>query len=164
MDRGVEIGHGDGLLEDVFREFIGHAVGAVMFQTSAREDETEGGALMPAPSASIVGGGTSELGADGDEGLVEQLLLLEIDDQRGEGDVELLDEAMLVLLALVVGVPTGAVDEIEVVRDLDEPDPGLDEAAGKETTLPELPPVEIAQIRGLFLEIEMTHEVGSGEA
>jgi hypothetical protein len=57
-----------------------------------------------------------------------------------------------------------AVDEAKVVGDLDEANAVLDEATGEEAALAEFGAVVVAQGGGFFLEVEVAHELGSGEA
>ena len=45
-------------------------------------------------------------------------------------------------LALVVRVPTRAVQEVEIVRNFNETDAGLDQAAGQQAALSELAAVQ----------------------
>ena len=134
-----------------------------MIETASGEDEGEGGALVTATAPSIKASRASELGADGDEGFVEELLLLEIANQCGDGGVQLLNEEVLIGVAFVVDVPTGAVHEVEVVGDLDEAHACLNEAPGKKASLAEFVAIFIAQAVGLFLEVEVTHEAGSSQ-
>ena len=164
MDGGVEVGDGDGVFEDLFGEVIGDAVGAAVIEAAAGEEEAEGGALVTAASTGVELGGAAELGAEGDEGFVEQTVGFEVGDEGGEGVVEVFDEEVLFFLAVVVGVPAGAVDEAEVVGDLNKTDAVLDEAAGEEAALAELGAVVVAERGGFFLEVEVAHELGAGEA
>ena len=115
MNRGVEVGDGDGVLDDLLAEFVGDAVRSLMFQAAASEQQAEAGTLMSATASPVIGSRPAELRADGDECLVEDALSLEVRDQSGQGDVEFLDEQVLVLLAFVVSIPAGAVDEVEIV-------------------------------------------------
>ena len=52
--------------------------------------------------------------------------------------IELADQLVLAELALVVGVPAGPVEEVQVVRDLDEPDAPLNQTPGQQAALAEL--------------------------
>lgn len=80
----------------------------------------------------------TKLRADDDERLVEQALLFQVRHQCRDGLVELLDEDVLVELAVVVGVPAGAVDEVQVMGDFDEAHAALDQASGEQAALAEL--------------------------
>ena len=113
---------------------------------------------MAAAALGVEPSRTSELGADDDERLVEHLGALEVFDQAGEGVIELADEHMLVVDALVMHVPAGAVDEVEVVRDFDEAHAALDEPSGEQAALPEFAAVGGAHGGRLLLEVEVAHE------
>src|SRR5690606_578077 len=64
----------------------------------------------------------------------------------------------------VVNVPARSVQEVEVMRDLNEPDSAFDQSAGQQTSLPELSPILISQI-GLFLiELKAAIELRSAES
>ena len=117
MDGGVKIGHGHRVFLDFFAELVvGDAVGAHVIESSTGEDQTESRSLMT-PSAPVVElGGTPELGADCHQCLIEQALLFQIANQRGQGGVEFLNQNVLIELSLEMSIPTRAVDEIEVVR------------------------------------------------
>jgi hypothetical protein len=134
-----------------------------MAQTAAGQHEAESVGLVAATAAAVELAGATELGADHDEGFVEETFFLEIGNQRGERGVELADENVLVELAGVVGVPTGAVDKIQIVRDLDEADAGLHQAAREEAALAKLAAVALARRGGLLAELEVPHEAGTGE-
>jgi len=77
---------------------------------------------------------------------------------RRERVVELADEDMLVVDAVIMHVPAGTVDEVQVVRDFDEADAALDETSGKQAALAEFAAVGSADDRRLLLEVEVTHE------
>src|SRR5690606_20280077 len=98
-------------------------------EATACEDEAEATSLVPATAASVVGRRSSELGSRRDESLVEQSFLLQVPDQGRKRYVELLDKQVLILLAFVVRIPTGAVHEIEIVGNLDEAHPRLHQSA-----------------------------------
>ena len=76
---------------------------------------------MAAAAAGVELRRPAELGGHDDQRLVEQLVLFQVDDQRRQRLVELLDQLVLLELAFVVRVPAGAVDEVQVGRHLDEP-------------------------------------------
>jgi|GEM_PF-6297196 len=80
-------------------------------------------------------GWAAELGGNDDERLVEHVPRFEIGNERGEGGVEFLDQLVLFQDALVVGVPAGAVEEVEVIRNLNETDALLDEPAAEQTAM-----------------------------
>jgi hypothetical protein len=75
MDGGVEIHQRHGILTIFLGEVIGDAVGAAVLQAAAGQHHREGGALVAAATAAVEFGRTAKLGADGDEGLVEQAFL-----------------------------------------------------------------------------------------
>ena len=61
---------------------------------------------------------------------------------------------VLAELALVVGVPAGPVEEVQVVRDLNEPDAPLDQPTGQQAALAELAPVRGPDVGRLAIEPE----------
>ncbi len=71
---------------------------------------------MPTPTASVELARPAKLCGHHDQGLVEQLLLLQIPEQGRDASVQITDEGVLVDLALIVRVPAGAVDEIQILR------------------------------------------------
>src|SRR5207302_3784246 len=77
--------------------------------------------------------------------------------------VEIPDEQVLFLLRSVMGVPAGAVQEIQVERDFDEADSGLHQAPGQQAALPELASIFFAQARLLALQIEDIQESRTGK-
>jgi hypothetical protein len=81
---------------------------------------------MAAAAFSVKRSRASKLGPDHDEGFIEESRAFEIRQKTGERKVEFLDEQMLVSDSFVVNVPAAAVEEVEVVRYLDETDTGLD--------------------------------------
>lgn len=72
---------------------------------------------MTTPVASIEGGRTPELVIDDDQGFVEEREGVEISDQGGQRLIRILEQHVWFELSLIVGIPTGSVDKIEVVRD-----------------------------------------------
>ena len=119
---------------------------------------------MATTTAAIEASGTAKLGVDDDKGLVEELAAFEIGNQSGEGAVEFLNEQVLLDLAVVVGIPAGAVHEVEIVRNFNKASAGFDKAAGDQAALAKLAAVGRAQFGGLAIEIEYTHKIGAGEA
>jgi hypothetical protein len=160
----MEIRYADGILDDGLGEFIGLTVGATMLEAAAGEDHREGRALVAASALGVELRRTAELGGDDDEGLVQHAGALEVFDQAGEGVVELADEDVLVVDAVVMHVPAGAVDEVEVVRDFDEAHAALDEATGEQAALAEFAAVGLARVGGFLLQVEVAHERRPGEA
>jgi hypothetical protein len=80
-----------------------------------------------APAAfSVKRSRASELGSNHNQRFIEESRAFEIRQKTGERKVEFLDEQMLVSDSFVVNVPAAAVEEVEVVRYLDETDTGLD--------------------------------------
>lgn len=151
---GEEVGDADGIGDDLFRDVIGLAPRAAMAQAASGEHAAEGAALMTATTAAVELGRTTELGGDDDERLVEQTPGFKIGDECGDGAVEFLDQLVLFQDALIVRVPAGAVEEVQVVRDFDEAHALLDQSAAEQTTLPELAAVALAQCTGFFVELE----------
>jgi len=119
---------------------------------------------MAAAASGVELRGAAELGGDHDEGRVEHAVAFEVLEERGEGLIEVLDQEVLVPLAVVVGVPAAAVEEVQIVGDLDEADAGLDEAAGEEAALAELAAVGLAQGGAFAVEVEHVEKPGAGEA
>src|SRR3954451_10918222 len=101
----------------------------------------------------------TELAGDDDQCLVEQPFLFQIDDERGQRLVELLDQRMLPNNAIIVHVPTGAVEKIEIVRDLDKPDPRLRKSPREQAPLTELAAVGLTQAVRLTAELENPLEI-----
>lgn len=144
MDGGVEVGQGDGILDRLLRKFVGDAVGSLMVQAPTREQEAEALRMVTTATAAVESCGTPELGAYGHQGLVEQVIFLKVSDKGGQCIVQFLDEEVLIELALVMGVPAGAVEEVEVMGNLDEANTALDQPAGKQTTLTKLSSIGFA--------------------
>ena len=82
--------------------------------------------------------------------LSSSFFCFQVDDQRRQRLVELLDQRVLLQDAVVVNVPAGAVEEVEVVRDLDEPHARLDQPPGEQAALAELAAVGVAQAARLL--------------
>ena len=163
VDRGVEVRDRHGVFEDVLTQFVRDTVGALMFQPATGKQQAEATALMSAPAATVIRGGTSEFGADCDQRLIKDALLLKVDDQSRKSDVEFFDEQVLILLAFVVSVPARAVDEVQVVGDFNETNTGLDKTPGEQATLSKFATVSMTQIVGLVLQSEVAHEIGAGQ-
>ena len=98
---GMEVGDGDGGFDDLFAEFVGHAVGTLMYQATAREQQAEATALVSSTAATIVHSGPAEFGADRDECFVEDPLMLEVSNESRQCDIEFLDQQVLILLAFL---------------------------------------------------------------
>ena len=101
---------------------------------------------MAAPAAVVELGRATEFGADRDKRFVEKSQSFQIANQRGQCPVEFLDQNVLIELPLEVRVPAGAVDEVEVVGNLDKANSGLRETTREQTALTEL----AAIVRSLF--------------
>ena len=143
VDRGVEVGDRDGPVDDRPGQVVGGADDPAGAEAAAGQQGAEGGGLVAPAAAGVELGGAAELGGDDDQRRVEPADPLQVVEQGGEGAVELGDQLVLLELALVVGVPAGAVEEVEVVRDLDEPDARLDQPAGQQAALAELAAVRL---------------------
>src|SRR5581483_12227119 len=102
-------------------------------------------ALVAAAAAGVELGGPAELRRQHDERAVEEVAAFQVKDQGRQGGVQFLDQKVLALLALVVGVPAGAVEEVEIVRHFNEADAGLGQAAGEQAALAELAAIALAQ-------------------
>ena len=99
-----------------------------MPQSSSSKNAGECPTLMASTASAVKLGGSPKFGGDHDECSVKQSLLLEILNQRGNGDVQLLNQSVLLQYAIVVDVPADAIQEVEVMRNLDKADPSLDQA------------------------------------
>ena len=84
VDRCVEVRNGYGVLENLPAEIVGDPVGAAVLQSAPGQQQAEAGALVAASAPGVVGCRTSELRANGDEGLVEDALTLQVEDQGGQ--------------------------------------------------------------------------------
>src|SRR3954452_10066233 len=82
----------------------------------------------------------------------------QVGDEGGDGRVELADQGVLLEDPAVVDVPAGAVEEIQVVRDLDDPDAPLDQPARQQAALAELAAVEEAEVGRFLVEVEAPGE------
>ena len=123
----------------------------------------EGSGLMAAAAAAVELRRTSELGGDHHQRGVQQFRLLQIVQQRREGLIQILNQQVLLHLRGVVRIPTGAVEEVQIERDLDEADAGLHQSAGQQAALAELAAVGLAQSRGLALQIEDVQKSRTGQ-
>ena len=135
MDRGVQVGHADRPADDLHRQVVGLAdrlagLQAAAGQRAPKSTCRDGRGRRRRRTAA----GRPNSRGDDDQRLVEQLLRFQVEDQRRQGLVELLDQRVLLQDAVVVDVPAGAVEEVEVVRDLDEPHARLDQPAGRAGT------------------------------
>src|SRR5687767_11702111 len=66
-------------------------------------------------------------------------------------------------MTCVVGVPAGAVDEIQIVRNLDEAHARLNETAREEAALAKFSAVAFPERRGFLAQLEVAHEIRTGE-
>ena len=62
-------------------------------------------------------------------------------------------------LGLVVRVPAGAIDKIEIERNLDEPHAGLYQSASEQATLTEFRAIRFAQGCGFVVQLKRFHEI-----
>ena len=152
VNGGVEVRDGDGLFDCLFGEVVGNADDLAGAEAAAGQECAKGGGLMASSAAGVELSGAAELGGDDDEGGVEQVAGFEVVEQSRESLVEFADELVLLELALVVGVPPGAVQEVKVVGDLDEANAGLDEPASEQAALAEGAAVGLAEGGGLAVE------------
>src|SRR5437762_2414957 len=100
---------------------------------------------MPSAAAGVEAGRAAKFAGDDDQRFVEQPLVFEVEHERGESFVELLNQPVLLQDAFVMNIPAGAVQKIEIMRDFDEPDAGFDESAGEQASLAEFAAVGIAK-------------------
>ena len=115
MNRGVKIGNRNRILYNLLAQVIGNSVGSVVLQPAAGQQQTEAAPLVSATSPTIVRSRPTEFCTDRDERFIQDALSFEVADQSRQCNVEFFNEQMLILLALVVSVPAGAVDEIEIM-------------------------------------------------
>src|SRR5690606_21295782 len=102
------------------------------------EHHGEDAALVTAPAPAVEVPRAAKLRRDHDQRAVQQTPAFQVLHQRGESCVQLADEDVLLEMPLLVRVPARAVDEIQVVRDFNEPDAGLDQAPRQQAALAEL--------------------------
>ena len=106
----------------------------------AGQREAEDVAPVVAAADAVDLGRAAELADRHDQRLVQQPALVEVVDQRGEGDVELRAEDVLQPVGVLgVRVPHRVIDRV-VARlarpvDVDEPHPGLDQPPGEQDAL-----------------------------
>ena len=67
VEGGVEVGDGDGAIDNFAAEVIGSADDESGFESAAEDGDGEGGALVTASAPAVKFGWASEFGADGDE-------------------------------------------------------------------------------------------------
>ena len=163
MDRCEEIRHTHWITHDFLRELVGLAISPAVPQSAAREHTRKRAALVSAPAATVELRRPAKLTRDHNQRLFEQPLRLQIRDQRGNSRVEITDETVLLFDTAIVHIPTGAVDEIQVVRYLDKTHPALHQPPCEQTALTKLPAVTRAQIRLFFVEAEAAGELGTAE-
>ena len=140
-----------GRLDDLHRQLVGLADGLAGLQAAAGQRDAEALAVMAAAAAAVELRRAAELGGDDDQRLVEQLASLR---DRATSAARALSSSwissVLLVDAFVVDVPAGAVEEVQVVRDLDEPHARLDQPAGEQAALAELAAVALRRLGRLF--------------
>src|SRR5688572_10092419 len=114
---------------------------------------------MPPSATAVEVRRPPELARDHDQRSIEQSFVAEIFDQAGERGVEFRDERVLLFDSGVMDVPARAVDEIQIVRHLDETHAALDEPARQQTSLPELTAIPFAQPGLFFLKAKAAREL-----
>ena len=154
VDRGVEIGDRDRAIDDVLARSSVAPMTCPVRSPPPASTALKAVDWCPRPPAGVEFGGAAELGGDDDQGRVETADTLQVVEQGRESAVELGDQLVLPELALVVGVPAGAVEEVEVVRDLDEPDARLDQPPGQQAALAKLAAVSRAAGGRFAVELE----------
>lgn len=70
---------------------------------------------------------------------------------------------MLIQLAFVMGIPVGAIDDIQIVRDLDETDSGSQQASSQQAALAEFAAICLSQIACFRIQLKDLHELGTGQ-
>ena len=86
-----------------------------MSQTATGQHGRESRSLVPATATAVEFRRTTEFRGNDNQRLVEHLLRLQIGDQRGQGSVEFPDQLVLLQNPGVVDVPSGTIEEIEIV-------------------------------------------------
>ena len=109
MYGGMEIGQGNGILDRFLGQLVGNTMGSLVVEAATGKQEAKALRMVSAATAAIESSRSTELGAHGHQGLVEQVVFLKVGDEGGEGVVQFLDEEVLLELALVVSVPSGTV-------------------------------------------------------
>ena len=120
-------------------------------------------ALMAASAAAVEFRRPAEFGGDDDQRLIQQPLLFQIRDQRRDGGVQLLDQLVLLEDALVVDIPAGAVEEVQVVRHFDESHAALDQSAAQQAALAELAAVSVSQVGRFAVQLEDAIELRAAQ-
>ena len=77
--------------------------------------------------------------------------------------VELLDKNVLFKLTIVVGIPAGAIDEIEIEGHFQKSSATLNEFPRQQTSLAELAAVSVAKVCGFGFQIKRAHELTTRE-
>src|SRR3712207_4799139 len=113
---------------------------------------------MAAAARSIELRWPTELRADDDQRRIKLLARFEIVDEGRQGGIELANQQMLIVDAIVVNVPASAIEEVQVVRHFDEAHPCFNQSAGQQTTLAELATVTVANAKRFSTEIKMLQE------
>lgn len=143
-DGGEEVGDADRVGDDLFAEVAGLSPGPLVGETPSGEDAGKCCSLMaPTPSAVKLRRAAKFCG-DHNQCFIQQLLCFEIGDQGGDCSAELLDEPVLIEDAFVVDIPSGAIQEVEVVGDFDKPGSTLYQPSAEKTALTELAPVAVS--------------------
>jgi hypothetical protein len=163
VEGGVEVRYGDGAIDNFAAEVIGSADDESGFESAAEDGDGEGSALVTASAPAVKFGWASEFGTDGDECGIEEIALLEVIEESGEGLVEFLNEDVLIFLTVVMGIPAGAIYEVKVEGDFDETDTVLYESSGEQAALAEFTAVGISGVGGFVLQVEYGSEAGAGE-
>ena len=125
MDSRVEIRHADGSLQDLRADLIGDANRLPRTQPATRQHHAECLGLMSASAAAVELRRPSEFGGNHHQRRIQQFILLQILQQRGECLIQILNQQMLFYLAVVVCIPAASVQEIQVERDFDKSHAGL---------------------------------------
>ena len=109
MYGGMEIGQGNGILDRFLGQLVGNTVCSLVIEAATGKQEAKALRMMSATSTAVESSRSTELGAHSHQGLVEQVVFGKASDKGGQGIVQFLDEEVLLELALVVSVPSGAV-------------------------------------------------------
>ena len=114
MNRGVEIRNRYRPVDDFHAEFVCLANRSSGPKSAAGKQSAERLRMMAAASAAIELSGTSELSGDHNQRRIEQLRSFQILYQRRERLIQILNQQVLLPLPVVMRVPPGTIQEIEI--------------------------------------------------
>jgi hypothetical protein len=149
-----EIGDRDRAIDDIFGQFVSRAERTTMVQSATCEHARKRFPLMPATATAIKFRRTPELTRDDNQRLIKQSFLSQIIHKSGDGIVEFTNQLVLLFDSRVVDVPTGTVQEVKIVGNLDESNASFDQPSTEQTALSEFTAIIISQSIGFRIEFE----------